>query len=222
MEMLAMLLWVILTFFLVSLSAIIAKKYGVVYIIGLFGAMVVIANILANKIVTFFLWTAPAGVIVYSTTFLLTDMLSEFYGKKTAKQAIWVGFFANLVLVVSVLIAITWPSADFWTNQEAFESILGNTWRIVLASFIAYIVSQNHDVWAFHFWKKKTNGKYLWLRNNFSTIVSQFIDTVVFVFIAFYGLFPIGHMIVGLFIIKVILALVDTPFIYLVRYFYNK
>ena len=127
-----------------------------------------------------------------------------------------------MILVISVSIAIIWPGADFWTNQEAFESVLGNTWRIVLASFIAYIISQNHDIWAFLFWRKKTEGKYLWLRNTLSTIVSQFIDTVVFLFIAFYGQFPIGGMIVGLFIVKVILALVDTPFIYLVRYFYNK
>ncbi|PIZ54623.1 transporter, partial [Candidatus Uhrbacteria bacterium CG_4_10_14_0_2_um_filter_41_7] len=86
--------------------------------------------------------------------------------------------------------------------------------RITVASFIAYLISQHHDVWAFHFWKKKTNGKHLWLRNNASTVVSQLIDTVVFTFIAFYGVLPIVPLILGTWVVKILIALIDTPFIY--------
>lgn len=220
--MLEIFLFIILTLGIAFFSAILAKKFGKIFIIGAFVGFILIANILANKIVTFLWWAVPGGIIAYSATFLLTDILAEFYSKKDAKKAVWMGFFVSIILVLLVLIAIIWHPASFWTNQEAFKLILGNTWRIVLASMIAYLLSQNHDIWAFCFWKKKTKGKFLWLRNNASTIVSQLIDTVVFVFIGFYGLFPILPMIIGQFIAKTIIALLDTPFIYLVRFFYKR
>ena len=108
-----------------------------------------------------------------------------------------------------------WQPAVFATEfSEMFSKVLALTPRITLASFIAYLISQHHDIWIFHFWKKKTNGKHLWLRNNASTIVSQLIDSIIFVTIAFYGIFPIWNMILGMWIVKIIIALIDTPFIY--------
>lgn len=213
--------WILLTLFVASISAIIAKKHGPEYIIGLYAAMVVIANVLANKIVTFLFWEIDAGTIVYSTIFLLTDMLSEFYGKKTAKKAVWVGFFANVMLGASVWIAINWQPATSWGNQAAFTATLGNTYRIIIASMIAYLISQHHDIWAYGFWKKVTKGKYLWLRNNASTAISQLLDSVIFVTIAFYGVFPIFDMIIGLYIVKLIIATIDTPYLYAVRWYYR-
>src|SRR3989344_4835373 len=206
------LFWIIGTLLISSTSAIIAKKYGPEYIIGIFVGCIVIANVLANKIVVFLNFTVPAGVIVYATTFLLTDMLSEFYGKKEAKKAVWSGFLANIILVFSVWIAINWTPASFWENQDAFVKVLGMTPRIVLANLVAYIVSQNHDVWAYHLWKNKTKDRHLWLRNNASTIVSQLIDSSIFITIAFMGVFPVLPLIIGQFVIKVIIALLDTPF----------
>lgn len=79
---------------------------------------------------------------------------------------------------------------------------------------VAYLISQHHDVWAFNFWKKKTKGKHLWWRNNASTLVSQFLDSVIFVFIAFYGIFDVVPLIIGNYVVKIIIALVDTPFMY--------
>jgi len=216
------LLWIIGTFIIASISAIIAKKYGPEYIIGMFVGCVVIANILASKIVTFLNFTVPAVVIIYSTTFFLTDILSEFYGKKETKKAVWSGFLANVILVFNVFIIINWTPAPFWGNQDALVKILGMTPRIVIASLIAYLISQNHDVWAYNFLKNKTKGKHLWLRNNVSTIVSQLIDSFIFITIAFIGIFPIFPLIIGQFIIKAIIALLDTPFLYMVRYYYNK
>ena len=85
-----------------------------------------------------------------------------------------------------------------------------------MASFIAYLISQFHDVWAFHFWKNKTNDRHLWLRNNLSTAVSQFLDSFIFITIAFYGVMPIWPLIMGQWIIKIAIALLDTPVVYLV------
>jgi len=117
--------------------------------------------------------------------------------------------------------AIRLPPAGFWEGQEAFVTIFGSSLRIVLASFIAYILAQNHDVWAYDYLKKLTKGKHLWLRNNASTWVSQTIDTIVFVTIAFYGVFPIWNMIWGIVFLKVIIAAIDTPFLYLIRWYYE-
>jgi hypothetical protein len=220
--MIEVFIWIIAVLLITSLVAVIAKKHGVEYLVGIFVALVVISNILANKLVVFINWVVPAGLIAYSITFFITDIINEFYSKNQAKKTVMIGFLANILLVVLVFIAIKWQPASFWNNQEAFVLTLGNTWRIVLGSLTAYIVSQNHDVWSFNLWKKITKGKYLWLRNNASTIVSQLIDTVIFVFIAFYGLFPLMPTIIGLFIVKVIIALLDTPFIYFVRWIYRK
>lgn len=193
-----------------------ARKYGVEYIIGMYAALIVVANILASKIVVFAGFAVPAAVIVYASSFLLTDMLSEFYGKHMARKAVWAGFLANIMLVISVYIAIIWEGAPFWGHQEAFETVLKNTPRIVFASMAAYLVSQHHDVISYHWWMNKF-PQHLWLRNNASTIVSQALDTVIFISLAFYGLFPIGTMIIGQYVVKLLIALLDTPFIYTVK-----
>ena len=112
---------------------------------------------------------------------------------------------------------MAWQSAPFATGfAEKFAEVLMLTPRIVLGSIIAYLISQHHDVWAFHFWKRKTGGKHLWLRNNASTVVSQLIDTVVFVIIAFVGIFPIVPLIIGVYVAKVAIAFIDTPFMYMI------
>jgi hypothetical protein len=214
--MIEIILWILLTLALVSMTSVIARKYGVEYMIGMYCALIVVANILASKIVVFASFTIPAAVIVYATSFLLTDMLSEFYGKEQARKAVWAGFIANIMLVFSVYIAIIWEPASFWPNQAAFETVLRNTPRIVAASMVAYLVSQHHDVISYHWWMGKF-PQHLWLRNNASTVVSQALDTVIFISLAFYGIFPVGTMIIGQYVVKLLIALLDTPFIYLVK-----
>jgi uncharacterized integral membrane protein (TIGR00697 family) len=214
--MIEVILWIIATLAIVSGTSVIARKHGIEYMIGMYAALIVTANILASKIVVFAGFAVPAAVIVYASSFLLTDMISEFYGKKEAQKAVWTGFLANVMLVVSVYIAIIWEGAPFWGNQEAFESVLKNTPRIVFASMVAYLMSQHHDVISYHWWMKRF-PKHLWLRNNASTIVSQALDTVVFISLAFYGIFPIGEMLIGQYIVKLLIALMDTPFIYTVK-----
>ncbi len=215
MSMAIIILWIIATFAVGSAAGIMGKRYGVAYPIALVSALVVMANIFAGKIVQFGPFTAPAGVIVFSMIFFITDLISEKWGKREARTAVWAGFFSSLVLVLSVYIVVNWQPAVFAAEfSEMFAKVFALTPRIALAGFIAYLVSQHHDVWAFHFWKNKTNGKHLWLRNNASTIVSQLIDSVIFIFMAFYGIFPIMPLILGQWAVKTLIALMDTPFMY--------
>jgi len=110
------------------------------------------------------------------------------------------------------------PAADFWKGQSSFENVFDSTLRLTIAGLVAYLLSQFHDVWAFNFWKKLTKGKYLWLRNNASTIVSQAIDAVVFMTIAYYGVFPVIPLIIGQYTGKLVLAILDTPVVYGIVY----
>ena len=109
------------------------------------------------------------------------------------------------------------PPASFWEGQDAYNTTLGSVPRIVLASMLAYLVSQHHDVFAFHLWRRLTKGRFLWLRNNASTMVSQGIDTVLFITIAFVGVVPTNvllNMILGQYVIKLCIAVADTPICY--------
>lgn len=216
-QFLLIFIWLIGTFLVASFSVVLGKKYGLVYPTTLLGALVVVSNILANKIVVLGPLTVPAGILAYSATFLITDLLSEIWGKKEAHQAGWAGFYANILLVISIWIAIAWQAAPFAVEfSDKFAEVLALTPRIVLGSMIAYLISQHHDVWAFHFWKEKTKGKHLWLRNNASTLISQFIDSTVFVTVTFVGILPIVPLIFGVYAAKVAIALIDTPFMYLI------
>ena len=217
MEIFIIIIWIIATLAITSIAAILGKRYGVEYLIATVAALIVMAAIFANKIVVFGPFTVPAGVIVFSMTFLITDILSEKWGKKYARRAVWAGFYASLILVVSTYIVANWKPAPFAVEiSDMFSKVVALTPRIVFASLVAYLLSQHHDVWAFHFWKKKTKGKYLWFRNNASTIVSQFIDSTVFITLAFYGIFPIWPLILGQWVVKMIIAVIDTPFLYIV------
>ena len=181
---------------------------------ALFISGLTIASVLAGKIIDLFGFYVPAGVIAYSITFIATDVISEIWGRAKANFAVFSGFCALLLVMILVNITIILKPAPFWQGQEAFQSVLSGTSRIIIASFIAYLVSQFHDVWAFHFWKRMTRGRYLWLRNNLSTMVSQLIDTALFITIAFYGEQPVLQLIWGQYVIKLMIAVVDTPVVY--------
>ena len=175
------------------------------------------ANIIAVKLITVAGWVLPAGIILYPITFLLTDTISELFGRRQATLVVWFGLVANIILVIVIYLGGMIPAPVFWENQEAYNTILGAVPRIVLASMVAYLVSQNLDVIGFHFWSRVTDGRFLWLRNNASTMVSQSIDTVLFVVIAFAGVVPsqvLWQMIWMQYLVKLGIAAVDTPFIY--------
>ena len=182
-----------------------------------FVSLLIVSNILAGKLLQIGDWVLPAGILAYPLTFLISDTIAEVYGRKTTTRIIWVGFATSLLMVLIIYMASIFPAAPFWENQEAFDLILGSVPRIVLASMVAYLVSQYHDVIAFHFWKNFTNGRYLWLRNNASTMMSQAVDTVLFVTIAFAGTLDFSviiNMILTQYVVKILIAIVDTPLVY--------
>lgn len=179
----------------------------------------IVANIQVLKLVDLFGINATLGNIVYASSFLVTDILSENYGKKTATKAVFVGFLSLIASMVLFQAALWFtPSADDWA-QESLKNLFGFMPRIVLASILAFGLSQLHDVWAYNFWKKKWPAeRFIWIRNNASTMVSQLIDSIVFTVVAFWGQLPMNVLIqifISTYVLKWIVAAMDTPFIYL-------
>ncbi|MBT4850078.1 queuosine precursor transporter [Candidatus Parcubacteria bacterium] len=188
----------------------------------LFVTSLLLANTVGIKIIQIGPVNASFGIWLFPLTFLITDVLAEVKGKKFVANLIWSTAIALIFSFIFIQISI-WvePAGRFAETNPAFVTVFKSSARIIIASLIAFVISQFHDIWAFEFWKQKTKGKYLWLRNNLSTIVSQFIDTVIFIFIAFYQTNPkfdfafMWQLIVPYYILKVIIALIDTPFVYL-------
>ncbi len=182
-----------------------------------FMTFLVVANIIATKIVTLGGWEVSVSFIAYPLTFLVTDTISEVYGRRTVTVVVWTGFALSLLVVLLTYVGGIIPAASFWEGQGAYDEILGSVPRIVLASMIAYLISQNNDVLVFHLLKKVTKDKHLWLRNNGSTMISQALDSAVFVSIAFAGTVPGGvlwELIYVQYVIKLGIAAIDTPLVY--------
>ena len=176
-----------------------------------------IANVVAGKVVNLFGFIVPSAVVAYGITFLCTDVINEIWGKKEAQKTVKLGLKIQLASTALILLAIWLPPAIFAVDfNVAFKTVLGQNVRVVFASLTAYTISQAHDVISFNFWRNKTKGKHKWLRNNASTLVSQIIDTAIFITIAFWGLVPnLLWMIISQYVVKAIIALLDTPFFYL-------
>ncbi len=181
----------------------------------------ILANIQVVLLVNLFGYETTLGNIMYAGGFLVTDILSEKYGKKDAKYAVYIGFFSMIVTAVCMKIAVSFEPSTVIEGTENFESIkriFDFMPRVLFAGLVAYGASQLHDVWAYHFWKSKfPDLKYIWLRNNASTIVSQVIDTTIFTVVAFWGVYPVDVLVQIFFVtylMKVIVALCDTPFVY--------
>lgn len=202
----------------------------------IFWPLIFIINLITSPLQQYTIWSKPflaynffdvirasVGILTVPMMFLITDIVEEVLGKQKARQ------FVNTAIVIMIFVlAITaisvWLPADptrQYFSQDAYKKIFSVTIRMSIASIIAFILAQHHDIWAFSFWKQKTKGRWLWWRNNASTIVSQFIDSTVFMFIAFYGLTPkfdtlyIFSLIIPYWLFKVLFALLDTPLCYL-------
>jgi hypothetical protein len=219
MDYLLAIFWIISTLFVVIGATYLSKSFGIIAMSTLYSAMVVISAVAATKIIDIFGLFVPAGVIIYAASFLITDLISEVYGKKIAIRTVWLGFFSMGIFSLYSYITVQWQAAPFWTNQEAYESVVGiSIIRITIAGFVAFILSQLNDVTIFHLLKNRADEKgkdLLWVRNLVSTGTSQLIDTVVFITIAFYGVYDnILNLIIAQYTIKLIVAAVDTPLAY--------
>ena len=218
------------------------REYEYVFLVlaGLFIASLVVCNLIVQK---FFLWEPfgireyfylSVGILPYPLTFLVTDILSECYGKRRANQVVMAGLVASAFVVLVIWVAdripsmggvdvdtgAAFPGAEF---DAMFHQIFGKTGRAVAASMIAYLVAQLVDIQIFHFWRRLTKGRHLWLRNNGSTVFSQLVDTTLVVSLLFLGTetaHRIPQMIAAGWTFKALAALFDTPLFYLaVRFF---
>jgi hypothetical protein len=194
-----------------------------VILAGLFIASLVTCNLVANKFVTLDLgfteFILSAGVLAYPLTFLITDLLSELYGRKLTNKIIVSGFGALLLVLIILKLGGAFNAIDSSpVNDAAYATVFANSWRVIFASMVAYLVAQLIDVRLFHFWKKLTKGKHLWLRNNASTILSQLVDTTLVVGVLFIGVEPINKILLFIlhgWLFKMLCALADTPLLYL-------
>lgn len=208
------------------------------YLGALFITSLVVSNLIFQK---FFYWNPfgdvtvfgtslfeiSVGILPYPITFLITDLISEIYGKKKANQIVTAGIFASFFSMGIILLADLAPAIDSSPIDDAsFSKVFALSPIAVLASMIAYLLAQYVDIAIYHFWKKVTRGKHLWLRNNFSTFLSQFIDTFTVVgLLCVFKVLPwdifFGLVISG-FLFKVFMAFLDTPFLYLFVYILRK
>lgn len=200
----------------------ISQDNKIIFLQTIFVTAIILANIVGIKIINIGPLNVSMGIWLVPITFLITDILAEVKGKKFVGRLVWTTGLAMLFSYLFIKLSI-WvePAERFQEINPAFVTIFESSARIFIASIIAFMLSQLHDIWAFEFWKNKTKGKHFWLRNNLSTIVSQFIDTTIFIFIAFYQLTPkfdfafMWTLILPYYVLKIILAIIDTPFAYL-------
>lgn len=200
------------------------------YLAALFITSLVVSNLIFQKffywypfdwqIFGFSLFELSVGILPYPITFLITDLISEIYGQKRANQVVVAGIFASFFSMAIVLVANEVPALETSPiDDEVFSQVFSLSPIAVLASMLAYLFAQFIDIRIYHFWKRTTQGKKLWLRNNFSTFSSQFIDTfTVVLLLSLFGVLP-WHMFWGLLlsgvVFKILVALFDTPLLYL-------
>lgn len=192
-------------------------------LIALYVLFTALSQIMASKIATFDLGflqvQAPAAVIVFAVTFLITDIVNEKFGQKQVHMMILLTFVTQVAMVVFLYIGGRLTPAPFWSGQPAWDSLLGVVPRIAFASWITFLVSENLDAWLFGLLRRLTKGKHLWVRNVFSTIPSLTVDTVLFVTLAFAGTgIPIWAIMKGQFATKYLVGLLSIPFMYLNRF----
>jgi hypothetical protein len=197
---------------------------------GLYATIIIsllLANLQGPKLTEIFGLQTSMGVILYSSIYFATDLLSERYGKLEATRAVMIGFTVSIIIIVMISISLIYLPASApetaslaLSMHEATATLFNFTPRFVLGSLLAYLLSQRFDVWVFHAIKEKTNGRHLWLRNNISTMLSQAIDTIVYGVVVWWGVVDLTtamQLALAKYLFKILIALLDTPFIYLAR-----
>ncbi|WP_339838821.1 queuosine precursor transporter [uncultured Maribacter sp.] len=208
------------------------------YLGALFITSLVVSNLIFQKFIYWnpfgdftvlgvSLFEVSVGILPYPITFLITDLISEIYGRKMANQIVTAGIFASFFSMSIILLAEAAPAIPSSPiDDQTFTQVFALSPIAVLASMIAYLLAQYVDVAIYHFWKKLTNGKYLWLRNNFSTFLSQFLDTFTVVgLLCVFKVLPwelFFGLVVSGFIFKIFIAFLDTPFLYFFVYIMRK
>lgn len=215
------LLWVFTITLDLSLTLLLYRLFGKT---GLYTSVILgimLSNLQGPKLTIIFGMHTSLGMIIYSGIYFATDLLSERYGRNEAQRAVLLGFATSVILVLVMSVSLLFlPSSKARDVHEAIHLIFGFTPRFVFGSLFAYLISQSFDVWVFHYMKRKTRGRHLWLRNNVSTLASQALDTVLYSLVVWWGVVQLKmaiHLGLAKYLFKFIIALFDTPFIYWAR-----
>lgn len=209
-------IWLMLIVVNFSFVTLAYKKFGKLGLYIWIPISIILANLQVVVTLQLFGIYSTLGNIIYGTGYLATDVLSEKYGKKEADRGVNIGFFSLIAFTCIMWICTQFNLID---NADSFRTLYGFMPRICFASLICYYVSNRHDTWAYEIWKNKFPN-HLWLRNNASTIISQLIDSSLFTLLAFYGNLQTNVMVeifLSTFLLKFIVAICDTPFIYLIK-----
>jgi len=226
------LLW--LTTLLLDLAATVTlyRLFGKTGLQVAIATAIILANLQGPKLTVIFGIETTLGVIFYSGIFFATDVLSENYGRAEANKAVRMGFGVSVIVLVMLSLALMFqpsdrPNTAAFSNDihNAFATILNFTPRFIVGSLLAYIISQSFDVWAFHRIRRITGEKWLWLRNNLSTMSSQVLDTAIFSLVAWWGVVDLVTALklgAAKYVFKVIIAMIDTSFIYWARAMFRR
>ena len=216
------------------IGSIYAKKYNSYdALIGIYITFTIMTQILATKIASFhifdYTFTAPAAMIIFGVTFLITDIVNEKFGRYAVHKMIFIAFISQIILALFMYIGTTLDPAPFWEHQSNWESIFTLIPRIMFASWVTFIITENLDAYLYAKIREYTKGKHLWARNVFSTIPSLTLDTIIFISLAFYGTgLPLFELMIGQFVIKYLIGIINIPFMYANKFllgdntFYDK
>jgi uncharacterized integral membrane protein (TIGR00697 family) len=220
-----LLLWILTVFADLGFAVLCYRLFGRTGLYGVVIFSLLLANIMGPKLTVIAGLQTSMGVILYSSIFFATDLLSEKYGQKEAHRAVNLGFFISILLVVMTQISMlylpsTMPQTAGFAKSvhEATVTLFDYTPRFVFGSLLAYMLSQSFDVWIFHRIRQATNGRHLWLRNTGSTLLSQAIDTLIYGLVVWWGLVDLPtalKLAAAKYVFKFAIAVIDTPFIYL-------
>jgi len=196
-----------------------------VFIVAIFITCLITANIAAVKLVEIFGFVLPAGTIIFPISYIFGDVLTEVYGYRQARRVIWLGFLCNFIVVVALWIGQVIPPASFWDGQKAYERILGYTPRLLVASFLAYLVGEFANSFVLAKMKIATKGRWLWSRTIGSTVVGEGLDSMVFMTLAFVGTIPIAALLLAIltqWLVKSFYEAAVTPLTYIVVNFLKR
>ncbi|MCX8015183.1 MAG: queuosine precursor transporter [candidate division WOR-3 bacterium] len=220
--MVIILIWLgTLTFASVAIPWYIRRYRRSDFPIALYVIYLALSQIIASKIAEFNLlfisFSAPAAVLIFPFTFQITDIVNEAFGRLEVHRMIFIAFITQIFMTFFLWLGTIIPSAQFWHFQKSWQDIISLVPRITLASWVAFLISENIDAVIYAYLKRITKGRFLWIRNIFSDIPSLAIDSLIFVTIAFTGKMPLLPLITGQIVLKWIVGIVDTPFMYLSR-----
>ena len=190
-----------------------------VIIVAIFVTCLITANITAVKLVNLFGLILPAAILIFPISYIIGDILTEVYGYRQARRVIWLGFLCNVITVGAIWVGQILSPASFWDGQAAYERILGYAPRLLVASFLAYLVGEFANAFVLAKMKIATKGRWLWLRTIGSTLIGQGLDSLVFISLAFVGIMPLKALlsaIVAQWLVKSVYEAVVTPITYAV------